>query len=155
MALVLRRSRRGTAAAAFNFLLTALAGVVVLGNQWVATEVSVAWVVVGMAMLVWAGLIASALLRPVLLVADDTGVRIRRLLGWHRFGWADLIWADLEGPGKVAIIAAQVAGQVRYGGLAKRPLTPEDMARTVAALRSHRPDLPMTNPATLQQAEIA
>jgi len=154
MALTIRRTRRGTASAALNFALTGLSGAILLGNQWVAPEPSAPGVVVGALMVLWAGMILSALLRPVLLVADDAGLAVRRVLGWHRFAWADLRWADLQGA-RAVLFAAHVAGRDRYAAMPLRPVAEDDLSRLANTLRAYRPDLPLQNPATLKLPEAA
>lgn len=155
MRLTIRRTARGTASAVLNFALTALSGVILLGNQWVAAEPSTPGLVAGGLMVLWAALILSALLRPVLLVADESGLRVRRLLGWHRFGWADLLWADPDGSSRAVLVAARVGGRERYAALPKRPVDEADLVRLTEALRARRPDLSMTNPATQKVPEEA
>ncbi|MFN3293241.1 MAG: hypothetical protein ACK4S2_01825 [Gemmobacter sp.] len=154
MTLTIHRTARGTAAAALNLALTGLSGVILLGNQWVAAEPSVVGAVAGVLMLAWAGLILSALLRPVLLVADDAGLSVRRVLGWHRFAWPDLLWADLQGS-RAVLFAARAGGRDRYAALPRRPVAPEDFDRLSQTLRQRRPDLPLKNPATPTLPEAA
>jgi hypothetical protein len=154
MRLTIRRTRRGTVSAGLNFLLTGLSGTILLGNQWVAADPSALGVTVGEVMLAWSALILSGVLRPVLLVADDTGLSVRRVLGWHRFGWADLVWADLQGA-RAVLFAVRVAGRDRYAALPRRPVAEADIDRLAEALRARRPDLPLTNPAALKLPEAA
>lgn len=154
MRLTIRRTGRGTVSAGLNFLLTGLSGTILLGNQWVAVDPSALGVTVGGVMLAWSALILSGVLRPVLLVADDTGLSVRRVLGWHRFGWADLAWADLQGA-RAVLFAARVAGRDRYAALPRRPVAEADIDRLAEALRARRPDLPLTNPAALKLPEAA
>lgn len=154
MRLEIRRTGRGTLAAVLNLALTTAAGVVMLGNQWVAAEPSRGGIVAGVLLLAWAGVIASAVLRPVLLVVDDAGVQVRRLFGQHRFGWDALRWVDFSGS-RVAIIAAHVDGKDRFAGIGTRAVAAGELGRALAAMRLRRPDLPDKNPETAGTKEAA
>lgn len=139
---ILRRTRAGTLSAALNLALALVTGVVVLGNQWVADQAHTGWIVTGVALLAWAGVILSALLRPVLAVADAQGLALRRLFGWHRLPWDVLVWADFDTSARAVIVAARVAGHDRFAALPKRPVTDDDLTALRQAVATMRPGLP-------------
>ena len=151
----LRRTRAGTLSAALNFALALASGVVVLGNQWVADQAATGWVVTGLALLAWSGVILSALLRPVLAVADDRGLSLRRLFGWHRFGWDALVWADFDGSARAVVVAARVDGRDRFAALPKKPVAETDLTALQQAVAARRPGLPARNPQTATRTEPA
>lgn len=155
MRLVVRRTRRGTLSALLNFALALASGVVLIGNEWVSATPSTGWIVVGGLFVLWATLILSALLRPVLAVADDRGLALRRLLGWHRFGWDALVWADFDSSPRAVIMAARVDGRDRFAALPKRPVTDADLTALQQAVAARRPGLPTRNPQTATRTEPA
>ena len=152
---IVRRTRAGTLSAALNFALALASGVVVLGNQWVAQQAETGWIVAGVALLAWSGVILSALFRPVLAVADDQGLALRRLFGWHRFCWDALAWADFDNSARAVIVAARVDGRDRFAALPKKPVAEEDLTALRAALAAIRPGLPARNPQTATRTEPA
>lgn len=155
MRLVVRRTRRGTLSALLNFALALASGVVLIGNEWVSATPSTGWIVVGGLFVLWATLILSALLRPVLAVADAQGLALRRLLGWHRFGWDALVWADFDSSPRAVIVAARVDGRDRFAALPKRPVTDADLTALQLAVAARRPGLPTRNPQTATRTEPA
>lgn len=151
MSLQVRRSTRGTIAAVLNLVLVGAAGVVTLGNEFVKPAASTAWLVVGLALLVWAALILSGLLRPVTVSTDDQGIAIRKLMGEHRFLWPELIWADFERNTRFAVVAARVEGKDRFAAISRRGVEAEDFVKLVEEVRARRPGLP-TSAAEAQKA---
>lgn len=152
---IVRRTRAGTLSAALNFALALAAGVVVLGNQWVAAQAETGWIVAGVALLAWSGVILSALVRPVMAVADDRGLSLRRLFGWHRFGWDALVWADFDGSARAVVVAARVDGRDRFAALPKKPVAEADLTALRQAVAAMRPGLPARNPQTATRTEPA
>ncbi len=152
---IVRRTRAGTLSAALNFALALATAIVVLGNQWVADQAATGWVVTGLALLAWAGVILSALLRPVLAVADDRGLSLRRLFGWHRFGWDTLAWADFETSARAVVVAARVDGRDRFAALPKKPVSEADLSALQQVVAAMRPGLPARNPQTATGSEPA
>jgi hypothetical protein len=152
---IVRRTRAGTLSALLNFALALASGVVVLGNQWVAAQAATGWVVTGLALLAWSGVILSALLRPVLAVADGQGLALRRLFGWHRFGWDALVWADFDSSSRAVIVAARVDGRDRFAALPKKPVAEADLAALQQAVAAMRPGLPARNPQSAKRTDPA
>ncbi len=146
MLLQIRRTTRGTFAALVNMTLNMAAGVVIIGNEWVSAAPQPVWYAVGGVLLLWACLIFSALLRPVLMALDDQGVWVRRLFGSDRFAWADLVWVDFETSGRVALVAARQGGKDRVAGLSKRSVAEGDLMCALDQVRARRPDIPDRNP---------
>lgn len=155
MPVTVRRTRSGTLSALANFVLGLLAGTVVLGNQWVAADPAVGWIVAGLLLLLWSGVVLSALLRPVLAVADAEGLAVRRLLGRHRFAWDSLVWADFDTSARAVIVAARQGGRQQFAALPKRPVSEDDLAALRQAVAAKRPDLPGRNPDQPQQPEAS
>lgn len=153
--LVVRRTRRGTLSAVLNLALAFASGVVLIGNEWVSATPSTGWTLVGSLLVLWAGLILSALLRPVMAVADDQGLALRRLFGWHRFGWDALVWADFDSSPRAVIVAARLDGRDRFAALPKRPLAEADLTALQQAVAAMCPGLPTRNPQTATRTEPA
>jgi hypothetical protein len=152
---IVRRTRGGTLSALLNFALALASGVVLIGNEWVSATPSAGWVVVGGLFVLWATLILSALLRPVLAVADDRGLALRRLLGWHRFGWDALVWADFDSSARAVIVAARLDGRDRFAALPKKPVAEADLAALQQAVAAMRPGLPARNPQSAKRTDPA
>ena len=139
--LEVRRSTRGTLSAVANLLLAWVTALVLIGNQLVRAEPSVAWLLVGGLLLAWSAVIFSGLLRPVKLRVDDSGLTLVRLFGHHHFPWDALRTADFGGAGKFALFIAQIAGRDRFAALPKRGVEADALARAEAMVLVRRPDL--------------
>lgn len=142
MAADLRRSRRGTVSAALNLVLVMGAGVILLANEYVSLRSSAAWVAIGVALLLWAGVIAQGLRRPVLISAEAAGVSVRRAMGHHFYRWEDLSFADFDGSPRAIILGGKINGNLRYAAVAKRAAELADLPALRAEFERYRPGLP-------------
>jgi hypothetical protein len=139
-----RRSARGTLSSLLSFGLFLGAGCLLLSREYMAARPSTAMIVVGVLLLIWAGVISNGLRRPVLMSADSTGVRVRRLIGHHSFAWKDLTFANFDGSDRAVILGGTINGNMRYAAVAKRPANEADLAEMAALFARYRPDLPKT-----------
>ncbi|MGN0931653.1 hypothetical protein [Falsigemmobacter intermedius] len=139
-----RRSARGTLSSLLSLGLFLGAGAMLLSREYMATRPSVLMAVVGVLLLLWAGVIANGLRRPVLMSGDDSGVRVRRLIGHHAFAWKDLTFANFDGSDRAVILGGFINGNMRYAAIAKRPANAADLDDMAALFARHRPDLPKT-----------
>ncbi len=146
MRVLVRRKLLGTLATLLNLALTAAVGVVLIGNEMVALRPSGGWIALGALFLIWAAVILSVLLRPVILKLDEHGIAIRRLFGRHRFAWEELDWVDFDGSPRVGLVAGRVEGQPRVGAFSKRAIRPDALVPVLAAIRERRPDLALQAP---------
>lgn len=146
MRVLVRRTGLNTLATLVNLVLTAAVGVVLIGNEMVAPRPSGGWIALGVLFLVWAAVILSVLLRPVVVKLDAHGVAVRRLFGRHRFAWDELRWLDFDSSARVGLIAGTVEGRERVAAFAKRAIRPEALAPALAAIAARRPDLPTRAP---------
>jgi len=143
----------GTLAAVFNMALVTITGIVLIGNEWVAETPSRAWVALGLGLLVWGGVIASALLRPVVLALEDDGLAVRGVFGTKRIRWEDLRWAELDRNPRFGLVAAEGPdGAMRYVGVSKRHWPDGTVDAVLGAIRTRRPDLPLHNPETVKES---
>lgn len=148
-----RRTTAGTLAAAFNLVLVSVTGIILIGNEWVSDAPSRLWVALGLGLLVWGAIIASALLRPVILALDDEGLAVRGVFGTRRIAWNALHWMDMDRSARFGMFAATAPdGRMRYVGVSKRHWPEGTLEKLKAEVLSRRPDLPLNNPDAVKEA---
>lgn len=139
-----RRSRKGTTSGLISLGLFTGAGILLLSGQYQATRPSVLMVILGVLLLLWAGVLAQTLRRPMLMSAGPEGVSVRRLLGYTTWAWKDLAFANFDGSDRAVVLGGFVSGNLRYAAFAKRGARLEDLPAMKAVFARHRPDLPET-----------
>ncbi|WP_158617293.1 PH domain-containing protein [Falsigemmobacter faecalis] len=144
MTVDVRRSARGTLSSLVSLGLFLGAGCLLLSREYMALRPSTAMIIVGVLLLLWAGVISNGLRRPVLMSADGTGVRVRRLIGHHSFAWKDLTFANFDGSDRAVILGGYINGNMRYAAVPKRIASVADLEEAAALFAQHRPDLPQT-----------
>ena len=143
----IRRTTGGTLATAINLVLAWVTGAVVLGNEWVAATPSPVWVGVGLLLLVWGGLILSALLRPVFVETDAAGMSVRGVLRVRRIPWAALRWVDIDSSPRAGVFAVEgAAGQTRFVAVTKTRWPDGAVAALRSEILARRPELPLQAP---------
>jgi hypothetical protein len=104
---------------------------------------------VGSVFLTWAAWIAFNLPRGLIIRLDDRGIFAKGIVGTHRFGWDDLIWADFTRPAASGLLCYAVGGKEGLVVLSPKTTTGTQRDEVLAEVRARRPDLPLTSPKPL------